>query len=57
MRILKGTCFGERLDKCGITISGWSEGNYTDYDADRKKRLGALAERPHRLRYKRLHRG
>jgi ATP-binding cassette ChvD family protein len=35
----------------------WSEGNYTDYDADRKKRLGALAERPHRLRYKRLHRG
>ena len=35
----------------------WSEGNYADYEADRKKRLGAEAERPHRLRYKRLHRG
>jgi ATP-binding cassette ChvD family protein len=32
----------------------WSEGSYLDYEADRKKRLGAEAERPHRLRYKRL---
>jgi ATP-binding cassette ChvD family protein len=32
----------------------WCEGNYQDYEADRKKRLGAEAERPHRLRYKRL---
>jgi energy-dependent translational throttle protein EttA len=32
----------------------WSEGSYADYEADRKKRLGAEAERPHRLRYKRL---
>ncbi len=32
----------------------WFEGNYADYEADRKKRLGAEAERPHRLRYKRL---
>ena len=32
----------------------WSEGSYTDYEADRRKRLGAAAERPHRLRYKRL---
>ncbi len=32
----------------------WSEGNYADYEADRKKRLGADADRPHRLRYKRL---
>ncbi len=32
----------------------WVEGNYSDYEADRKKRLGAEAERPHRLRYKRL---
>ncbi|MGH7325068.1 MAG: energy-dependent translational throttle protein EttA [Candidatus Rokuibacteriota bacterium] len=32
----------------------WVEGNYSDYEADRKKRLGADAERPHRLRYKRL---
>jgi ATP-binding cassette ChvD family protein len=32
----------------------WFEGNYADYEADRKKRLGAEAERPHRLRYKKL---
>jgi ATPase subunit of ABC transporter with duplicated ATPase domains len=34
----------------------WLEGSYADYEADRRKRLGAEAERPHRLRYKRLHR-
>src|SRR5213593_3626729 len=32
----------------------WVEGSYADYEADRKKRLGAQAERPHRLRGKRL---
>ena len=32
----------------------WFEGNYQDYEADRKRRLGADAEQPHRLRYKRL---
>ncbi|MBI1847593.1 MAG: energy-dependent translational throttle protein EttA [Candidatus Rokubacteria bacterium] len=32
----------------------WFEGNHADYEADRKRRLGAEAERPHRLRYKRL---
>jgi len=32
----------------------WSEGSYADYEVDRKKRLGAEADRPHRLRYKRL---
>ncbi len=32
----------------------WVEGNYADYEADRRKRLGAEADRPHRLRYKRL---
>jgi energy-dependent translational throttle protein EttA len=35
----------------------WFEGNYADYEADRKRRLGAEADQPHRLRYKRLHRG
>ncbi len=35
----------------------WVEGGYTDYEADRKKRLGAEADRPHRLRYKRLRSG
>src|SRR5689334_18409652 len=29
MRILKGTTFGSRLDESGISISGWTEGNYT----------------------------
>jgi ATP-binding cassette ChvD family protein len=32
----------------------WFEGNYADYDADRRRRLGAEADRPHRLKYKRL---
>jgi sulfate-transporting ATPase len=32
----------------------WFEGNYSEYEADRKKRLGKEAERPHRLRYKSL---
>ena len=32
----------------------WFEGNYADYEADRRRRLGAAAERPHRARFKRL---
>ena len=32
----------------------WFEGNYQDYEADRKRRLGADAEQPHRLRHKKL---
>jgi sulfate-transporting ATPase len=32
----------------------WFEGNYQDYEADRKRRLGADADQPHRLRYKKL---
>ena len=35
----------------------WFEGNYADYEADRKRRLGADAEQPHRIRYKPLIRG
>jgi len=35
----------------------WFEGNYAEYEADRKKRLGVEAEQPHRLKYKRLQRG
>lgn len=31
------------------------EGNYTDYEADRKRRLGDLADQPSRIRYRRLH--
>jgi len=32
----------------------WFEGNYQDYEADKKRRLGADAEQPHRLKYKPL---
>jgi ATP-binding cassette ChvD family protein len=32
----------------------WFEGNYQDYEADRRKRLGAEADRPHRIRYRKL---
>ena len=32
----------------------WFEGNYSDYDNDRKKRLGAAAEQPHRIKYRQL---
>jgi ATP-binding cassette ChvD family protein len=32
----------------------WYEGNYQDYEADRHKRLGAEADRPHRIRYRKL---
>jgi ATP-binding cassette ChvD family protein len=32
----------------------WFEGNFSEYEADRRKRLGAGADQPHRLRYKPL---
>ena len=32
----------------------WFEGNYSEYEADRKKRLGKEADRPHRVRYRKL---
>jgi ATP-binding cassette ChvD family protein len=32
----------------------WFEGNYQDYEADRRRRLGADAAQPHRIRYKKL---
>jgi ATPase subunit of ABC transporter with duplicated ATPase domains len=32
----------------------WFEGNYQDYEADRRRRLGAEAEQPHRIRYRKL---
>jgi sulfate-transporting ATPase len=35
----------------------WFEGNYSDFEADRKKRLGPAAERPHRIKYRQLTRG
>lgn len=32
----------------------WYEGNYSEYDADRKRRLGRDAEQPHRIKYRNL---
>ena len=32
----------------------WFEGNYQDYEADRKRRLGAEADIPHRIKYRKL---
>ncbi len=32
----------------------WYEGNFSDYEADRRKRLGVDADQPHRIRYKPL---
>ncbi len=32
----------------------WFEGNYQEYEADRKRRLGIEADRPHRIKYKKL---
>ena len=38
----------------GDSRAVWFEGNYADYEADRRRRLGAEAEQPHRIRYKPL---
>jgi sulfate-transporting ATPase len=32
----------------------WFEGNYREYEADKKRRLGPAADIPHRIKYKRL---
>ncbi len=32
----------------------WFEGNYQDYEADRKRRLGVDADQPHRIKYRKL---
>jgi ATPase subunit of ABC transporter with duplicated ATPase domains len=32
----------------------WFQGNYQDYEADRKRRLGAEADHPHRIKYRKL---
>jgi sulfate-transporting ATPase len=38
----------------GDSQAVWFEGNYADYEADRKRRLGDDADQPHRIKYKRL---
>ena len=32
----------------------WFDGNYTEYEADRKKRLGSAADQPHRIKYRQM---
>jgi ATP-binding cassette ChvD family protein len=38
----------------GDSETVWFEGNYQDYEADRKRRLGAEADQPHRITYRKL---
>ena len=38
----------------GDAVVRWFEGNFSDYEAERHKRLGSDADQPHRLRYKPL---
>ena len=41
----------------GASRAVWFEGNYGEYEADRHRRLGAEADRPHRIKYRPLTRG
>jgi ATP-binding cassette ChvD family protein len=38
----------------GDSSAVWYEGNYQEYEADRKRRLGTDADQPHRIRYRKL---
>jgi ATP-binding cassette ChvD family protein len=38
----------------GDSQAVWFEGNYQDYEADRRRRLGAEAAQPHRIKYRKL---
>jgi energy-dependent translational throttle protein EttA len=40
----------------GDSVVRWFEGSYSEYEADRRKRIGADADRPHRIKYKPLQR-
>ncbi len=39
----------------GDSTVEWFEGNYAEYEADRRKRLGSAADQPHRIKYRKLH--
>ncbi len=41
----------------GDSTAVWFEGNYSEYETDRKKRLGKAADQPHRIKYRPLTRG
>jgi sulfate-transporting ATPase len=38
----------------GDSHAEWFEGNYQDYESDRRRRLGDDADRPHRIKYRRM---
>lgn len=38
----------------GDSRAVWFEGNYTDYETDRRSRLGSAADQPHRIKYRQL---
>ena len=38
----------------GNSRAVWFEGNYTDYETDRRSRLGSAADQPHRIKYRQL---
>jgi ATP-binding cassette ChvD family protein len=38
----------------GESTAVWYEGNFSEYEEDRRKRLGAAADQPHRIRYRSL---
>jgi ATPase subunit of ABC transporter with duplicated ATPase domains len=38
----------------GDSVVHWFEGNFSDYESERRRRLGAAADQPHRIRYKPL---
>ena len=41
----------------GMSKVVWFDGNYSEYEADRKARLGPAADQPHRIKYRHLTRG
>ena len=45
---------GHRHHRPLIVLEEAFEGNYADYEVDRKRRLGVEADRPTRIKYKRL---
>ena len=50
-----GEWFGYRIGPAeGDSEVVWFEGNYQDYEVDRHRRLGASADQPHRIKYRKL---
>jgi ATPase subunit of ABC transporter with duplicated ATPase domains len=54
-------CFLDRVATHMLAFEGdskvvWFPGNYSEYEADRRRRLGAAADRPHRITYRKLRR-